>query len=256
MVDRQILQDDPHRPVIRIGDTVRRPMHPWSPTVHELLLHLEKIGFPYAPRLLGIDEENREVLTYVEGESGAAGWSKVVDETGLVAMAHLLRDYHHAVRDFRPRAEAGWAAHPGTFDDGDLVRHGDFGPWNLVWRGTRPISILDWDYAWPGQPIQDVAYALEYVAPFRGDEECARLLRYPAPPDRRRRVELFAGAYGLTTTAGLISEVIGEQRAVWQRARRLAAEGRQPQLAWEESGVLDQAVEHIRWSRANEHLFE
>jgi hypothetical protein len=39
----EVLQDDPHRRVIRIGDTVRRPLHPWSPTIHEILRHLEGI---------------------------------------------------------------------------------------------------------------------------------------------------------------------------------------------------------------------
>jgi len=78
-----MLQDKPHRNVVRIGDTVRRPLQPWSASVHELLLHLEAIGFPYTPRVRGIDDGGREVLTYIDGESGTAGWAKVVDERGL-----------------------------------------------------------------------------------------------------------------------------------------------------------------------------
>jgi hypothetical protein len=256
MVDHQVLQDDPHRRVVRIGDTVRRPVHPWSPTVHELLRHLESVGFPYAPRLLGIDADGREVLTYIDGESGGAAWAKVVEEAGLVAMARLLRDYHDAVRGFRPRAEAGWAGCAGRFGENDLVAHGDFGPWNLVWRGTRPIGILDWDYAWPARPVHDVAYALEYVAPFRDDAFCAQSLHHPAPPDRRRRLEQFAEAYGLTSTDGLVDEVIAQQHQVWLRARQLAAEGRQPQVAWQEAGVLDEVAVRVRWSRAHRHLFD
>jgi hypothetical protein len=31
---------------------------------------------------------------------------------------------------------------------------------------------------------EDLAFALEYVVPFRGDDECIRWLRYPAPPNR------------------------------------------------------------------------
>jgi len=98
-----ILQDDPHRQIVRIGDTVRRPVYPWSASVHLLLQHLSDVGFPYSPRFLGIDEENREVLTYLEGDSGPDGWAKVVDPAGLVAMAELLRDYHAAVRSYRRR---------------------------------------------------------------------------------------------------------------------------------------------------------
>ena len=235
---------------------MRRPLHAWSATVHELLLHLEAVGFPYSPRFLGIDADGREVLTYLDGESGGAGWDGVVQDAGLIAMARLLRDYHDAVRGFRPAAAAGWAAHDGGFDAGELVCHGDFGPWNLVWRGTQPIGILDWDYVWPAPPVHDVAYALEYVAPFRDDRYCRESLHYPAPPDRRRRLETFGAAYGLTTTVGLVDEVIAQQQEVWERARQLAAEGRQPQLTWQESGVLDEAGDRLAWSRANRHLFD
>jgi hypothetical protein len=256
MTEVEVLQDEPHRRVVRVGNTVRRPLHPWSPTIHELLRHLESKGFPYAPRLLGIDAEGREVLTYISGESGAAGWSQVVSDSGLVAMARLLREYHDAVRDFRPVAQLGWAAYHGRPGPDELVSHGDFGPWNLVWRGARPVGILDWDYAWPRPPVHDVAYALEYVAPFRDDRVCVEWLRYPLPPNRLRRIELFASAYGLTSTEGLVDEVIGQQREVLRRTERLAAEGRQPQAAWVQAGVLDEVAGRIRWSRENRHLFE
>ena len=248
-----MLQDKPHRNVVRIGDTVRRPLQPWSASVHELLLHLEAIGFPYTPRVRGIDDEGREVLTYIDGESGTAGWAKVVDERGLVAMARLLREYHDAVRGFRPTAEAGWAGFTGG---GEIVLHGDFGPWNLDWSGTRPIGIIDWDYAWPGRPIHDVAYALEYVVPFRDDELCRRWLAYPDVPDRRRRLELFAEAYGLESSSGLVDEVLAQQQAVWERARRLAARGAQPQAEWQQTGFLDTTADRIRWTRDNRALFE
>ncbi|WP_238010013.1 aminoglycoside phosphotransferase family protein [Dactylosporangium sp. AC04546] len=256
MTGEEVLQDDPHRRVVRIGDTVRRPLHPWSPTIHELLQHLERAGFPHSPRLLGIDADGREVLSFIDGESGGTAWARVAGDAGLVAMARLLRDYHDAVRGFRPAATAGWAAADGTFGAGDLVCHGDFGPWNLVWRGDRPVGILDWDYAWPARPLHDVAYALEYVAPFRDDAVCLASLRHPRPPDRRRRLERFAEAYGLTTTDGLVDEVIAQQEAVLLRARRLAAQARQPQLFWQETGALDRVAQRIAWSRAHRQLFD
>src|SRR5689334_21428206 len=165
MVDHEMLQDKPHRTVVRVGDTVRRPLQPWSAGIHELLLHLEDIGFPHAPRFLGIDDEGREVVSYVGGESGGARWAKVVGDDGLIAMARLLREYHDAVRGFRPVAAHGWAGRAAPQQDDELICHGDFGPWNLVWRGSRPVAVLDWDYAWPSKAIHDVAYALEYVAP-------------------------------------------------------------------------------------------
>lgn len=251
-----MLQDKPHRTVVRVGDTVRRPMQPWSASVHELLRHLEDIGFAHAPRFLGVDDEGREIVSYVDGESGGAGWAKVVEDDGLVAMAQLLRDYHDAVRGFRPVAADGWAGRTAPPEPGELTCHGDFGPWNLVWHGTRPLAVLDWDYAWPARPIHDVAYALEYVAPFRDDETCVRWLSFPAPPDRRRRLEVFAEAYGLTSTEGLVDAVIAQQEAVWERARLLAGQGCQPQAEWQATGFLATTADRIRWSRDNRRLFE
>lgn len=256
MPDYEVLQDDAHRRVVRVDDTVRRPLHPWSATIHELLRHLESVGFPYSPRVHGIDEDGREILTFIAGDSGPAGWARVVDDAGLVAMAHLLREYHEAVPGFRPSSQAPWAGRVGAPQDGEVVCHGDFGPWNLVWRGTRPVGILDWDYAWPNRTVHDIAYALEYVVPFRDDHECMRWLRYPAPPDRRRRLERFAEAYGLTSADGLVDEVIEQQQVVLNRARQLAADGRQPQLSWQADGTLDKRKKWIDWGRRHRHLFE
>jgi aminoglycoside phosphotransferase (APT) family kinase protein len=125
-----------------------------------------------------------------------------------------------------------WADKVGSPAADEVVCHGDFGPWNLVWHGTTPVGILDRDYAWPQPARHDVAYAIEYVAPFRSDEDCARWLRYPAPPDRRARMEIFAEAYGITRFDGLYDAVLGEQEEVAARARHLADAGHQPQAFW------------------------
>ena len=54
---------------IRHGDRVLRPAGPWTPTVHALLRHLERVGFPAAPRVVGdgYDDQGREVLTWLPG---------------------------------------------------------------------------------------------------------------------------------------------------------------------------------------------
>jgi hypothetical protein len=44
-VDEEVLQDEPHRKVVRVGGTVRRPTQPWTPAVHALLRYLEDAGF-------------------------------------------------------------------------------------------------------------------------------------------------------------------------------------------------------------------
>ncbi|GAB3999944.1 hypothetical protein GCM10029992_30210 [Glycomyces albus] len=94
--------------VVRLGDTVRRNTGPWTPAVHALLRHLHTAGFTGAPRPLGIDEHDREVLSFVEGEPGkyplAPHWT--TDET-LVAVGKMLRMFHDAQYSFQPRPGPG-----------------------------------------------------------------------------------------------------------------------------------------------------
>lgn len=84
--------------VVRVGDTVRRANS--GPAVHALLVYLEQVGFPFSPRLLGVDEDGCEVLTYLPGLSGRDGWAHIAPEEGLRAFARLLRAYHDAVAGF------------------------------------------------------------------------------------------------------------------------------------------------------------
>lgn len=245
--------------MVRIGDTVRRPLQPWSPAVHALLRHLEARRFAAAPRFLGVDEQGREVLTHVEGESGPDGWARVVDDDGLVRLAHLLRDYHDAVAGFTPPDGATWcAAPPAGLGPADAIVHGDFGPWNVVWRDGRPVAVIDWDLARPGPRRYDTAYALEYVAPFRGDAECLRWLRYPSPPDRARRLRLFAHAYGPPASDvaadALVDDVLAVQRDGLDVVRRLAEAGRQPQADWVAAGHLDELRARADWTAAHRAL--
>ncbi|MFE6826118.1 aminoglycoside phosphotransferase family protein [Streptomyces sp. NPDC057690] len=256
MSGEEVMQDGAHRRVVRIGDTVRRPVQPWTPTVHALLSHLEKVGFAGAPRPLGIDDKGREVLTYIEGESGPRGWAKVVDGQGLRNLALLLRDFHDACEGFSPPPGATWATGADSPGGDEVVCHGDFGPWNVVWQGDRPVGIIDWDFARRAPRLHDVAYALEYVAPFRDDAECLRWLSHPAPPDRRLRLEHFCRAYGLDSTVGVVDAVIAGQRANAGLVRRLAEQGHEPQATWAADGLLTELDRRIAWSEAHRHLVE
>ena len=52
----------------RSSEGVHRTTGPWTPTVQAFLVHLERVGFGGAPRLLWTDEAGREILTFVEGD--------------------------------------------------------------------------------------------------------------------------------------------------------------------------------------------
>ena len=214
--------------VQRTGAVVRRPANFWTPAVHGLLGHLQAAGFP-APRPLGTEGE-REILTWIDGESGPAGWAKIVPENGLRRWAAFLRRYHDAVADYRPPAGSTWSSGPGTCAPGEIICHCDFGPWNGVWQGERIVGLIGFDHARPAPPLFDIAYALEYAAPFRDDSECLRWLRYPRPPDRRRRIEIFCDTYGIAVPADITGRVAWQQRLVLEHCQALARQGIEPQV--------------------------
>ena len=262
----EVLASGEHRRVVRIGDTVRRTMHPWSPSVHLLLQHLESVGFAAAPRFLGIDDEGREVLSYVEGICGAEGstgpgfgahvWAMVVPDDGLARLARLLRAYHDAVVDFSPPADAAWAVGAGSPRPGEIICHNDIGPWNVVWRRSRPVALIDWDYAAPGVPVDDVAYALWWSVPFASDDECLTWRRFDVPPDRQHRMEVFAAAYGLSGVDDLVDAVIARQRRFRATVVEHAERGIPEAVDEVASGYLNTVDGWISWSESNRHLFD
>lgn len=236
------------RGVRRVGDVVHRPTEFWSPAVHELLLHLEAVRFP-APRLLGVDG-GVELLGWIEGESGPAGWAKIVNDDGLRRWASLLRRYHDVVADFRPSGTSEWSNGTRGCPPGTIVCHGDFGPWNGVWQGEEIVGLLDFDHANPAPSMVDVAYALEYAAPFRDDAECCRWLGYREPPDRRHRIECFCDAYGMAVPHDIVDRVAAEQRRGMEVCASLGRRGVEPQATWVREGYLEIVRARIAWTES------
>ena len=253
--DLEFLSDS-LRVVGRIGTTVVRRTGWWSPAVQALLVHLEEAGFAESVRFLGIDGDGNEVLTYIDGVSGIAAWRKVVPEAGLREYARLIRRYHDAVLGYVPPADAEWMTERHALRPGEIVTHGDVGPWNLVWQGDTAVGLLDWDLAGPRPPIHDVAYALEYSAPFRSDEDAMAQIGFAEPPDRAARVRTFAEAYGLESTEGLVDAVLAEQEATLRYTLALAERGLHPHSEWIANGFVAAQEARIAWTRDNRALFD
>ena len=245
-----------NRSIVRVGDTVHRPIEWWTPAVHELLNYLERSGFKYSPRVLGFDDKGREILSFIKGESGKEGWKKIVTDNGLRKYAKLLREYHDAVADFRPSGDSEWAYSKGGVKDGEIIYHGDFGIWNIVWEDDVPVGIVDWDMALPAKPRYDFLYALEYSAPFRDDKTTIEHHHFSEVPDRKQRIEVFAEAYGLTDLGHIVDDVATMQRKVGTYEAYLAKRGLQPQVDWVANGDLAEVEKHAKWTEENRHLFE
>lgn len=132
--------------VVRVGDTVRRPVGPHSPFVHRLLRHLEDVGTDGAPRLLGIDAKGREILSFQHGEVVTAFRARDWSSAQITAAAHLLRRLHDAT--------AGTRITGGE----ETVCHNDFSPLNVTFVDGLPVRVFDFDQAAPGPRTRDLAY--------------------------------------------------------------------------------------------------
>ncbi|MEU6725631.1 phosphotransferase [Nonomuraea wenchangensis] len=179
--------------VVRVGDTVRRPVSTSTPAVHALLRHLEAAGFAGAPRVVGsgIDGYGRQVLSYLPGVTGVRAAS--VQDDALGRLGRLLRDYHDATRGFPLRME-GWEG--GSNDDRapEVVGHCDLSPANVVFRGDVPYGMIDFDLARPTTRLFDVVTTLRHWAPLADPVDRHPLLR---KVDVGERVRIFCDAYGV-----------------------------------------------------------
>ncbi len=116
--------------------------------MHSLLRHLEEVGFEGAPRVLGFDDQNREVLTHLPSEP-AARWS----DEALIGAAQLVRRLHDALADFVPPPGAVWRCPSiGRRAPDGPIGHNDLQPANTVYAGGLPYGFIDWDRPAPPLP--------------------------------------------------------------------------------------------------------
>ena len=132
----------------RVGRTVRRPTGPWTPAVHELLTYLAEQGLRGVPELHGLDDEGREVLTYVEGR-GVPVDSEVVLENVLTEAVAWLRDFHDIVEGFRPDGPREWRGGVAELEPGQIICHHDPGAYNWIIQSGHFVAMVDWDMAGP-----------------------------------------------------------------------------------------------------------
>lgn len=234
--------------VVRRGGTVRRPVGPWTPTVHSFLRHLDAVGFDGCPRVVGI-EDDVEILSFIDGDVAVdplwqpGGGFRLPDfartDDALVAAGRLLRRLHQAADGFDPPS-SGFRFHPHPRLPDEVISHGDIGPWNTVYRDGVPVAFIDWDSCQPIDPIVDVALAAWAFVPLAPAD---RLIDSGFPPalDIGRRLRLFVDAYGLATPWAVLPAL--------QRARLVGAERVRfwPINADDAAAALDIVAADLRW---------
>lgn len=191
--------------VVRVGDTVRRPAGPWTPTVHALLTHVRRAGVHEVPEPLGLDDQGRESLTFQPGVVGGYPLPDWLWAPEIVSGAgRLLRRFHDATTSFdRPGAVWQLPRH----EPAEVICHNDVAPYNLVFVDGGLTGVIDLDTASPGPRIWDLAYLAYRLVPYVGDAGSAA----PVGSDREARLDQLIAAYGMPFTREDVSATMIER---------------------------------------------
>lgn len=250
----QVLAETGVTRVVRVGDTVRRPVRPFTATVHAFLRHLWDQGVDFVPEPLGYDDQGREVLRYVPGDvpvEPLPAWA--TGEEVLVQLARLIRRLHDAAAGWDAPPDAVWGSIPGVspvplwplFDAPELVAHQDYCPGNVVFRDGLPRGIIDFDLARPTTRVADCVNALYWWVPLLHPLDRPPSL---AEADAARRVRIFADAYGLNDQQRRELVPVAVARAKNAHvSMRAAAEVDPVFKRWWDEGVKDRMPRAETW---------
>ena len=166
---------------VRIGDTVRRQRGFWTPAVHALLEYLDG-RIAGIPRVLGEDEQGREVLSYLHGRVVDVDTELLTDDQ-LVSLLAWTRELHDVVAGF---------SHPGPWrffpvSEPTLICHNDIAPYNSCFAGDEVAGVFDWDLAGPSTPLFELAFIAW---------NCVPLFRDIGADAAAQRLDLIAASYG------------------------------------------------------------
>lgn len=207
---------------VLIDGVVHKPASPWTGSVHAVLRHLEAAGFDAAPRALGFDDQGREMVTYLPGETigdrdPSPGWASA--DSMLTQVGRWLRQVHDLTADFAAPADECWFI-GGTTGPGLIIGHQDAAPFNAVVDGDRLVGFCDWGIAGPSTREWDLALSAMSWVPLASPYDGSPLSNDDIS-ERSRRLDLFLDAYGYDSDRRDFADVVA------QRARRQAGVIRQ-----------------------------
>ncbi len=238
--------------VVRVGDTVRRPMGPHSELVHRLLGQLEEADVDCVPRFLGIDEQGREILSWIEGEVAGRPWPDwVADPERATSVARLLRRLDDALvhiglpDDTAVRSWPSGAPEP-VGPVASFLGHRHVAPENTVFRDGRAVALLDFDLTSPSSRVDEVVNLLLWWAGWMAPEDRNPVFQGVDPGERGR---LLVDTYGLSDEEKewVVPVAISAAQQSWHWMKHRAEDqGGGWRRMWDE-GVGDQIRRREHW---------
>ncbi len=257
-VEEPLAGGDVTEGVVRVGDTVRRPVSGVSESVRRVLGHLESVRFAGAPRFHGIDAKDRDILDFIAGEVAGRPWPAWVADPGRIAsVARLVRAFDDAME---PLGVPSWATAlqrpdvpgmPASIAEAPtLVAHLDITPENVVFRDGRAAALIDFDLIRPATRAEEVANLLLWWGGWMPEADREDASRHVDPIEAGA---LIVETYGLDAAArSTLVEISinGADRSWFLMKSRAEMFGGGWQRMWEE-GVGDRILRRAQWLRDN-----
>jgi Ser/Thr protein kinase RdoA (MazF antagonist) len=120
--------------------------------------------------------------------------------------AKLIRKLHSAAAGFAP-AITSYRFDPRPPQPGEIISHGDLGPWNTVYRAGIPVAFIDWDSAGPVGSLADLAAAAWTFVPLAPPGQLSEAGFDPLA-DLPARLRAFVDAYGLADRKAILPELL------------------------------------------------
>jgi hypothetical protein len=250
MNDEVVLTGGEVNRVTRKGNTVYRSGGPWVPAVQSLLQHLQDTGFDLAPLPLGVADDGREMISFLPGDvMPREKWRpEMLTDDAVVQAGTMLRRLHAATVDLVLPADTVWRGGQSGKRRGQIVRHGDLGPWNTLWEGCRLTGLIDWDFAEPGHAITDLAQMALYFVPLRGAEH-ARSCGIDTVQELPHRLRVLCATYGEFTMYEVVREIERLQLSAMKDIEERAEAGLYPWTMFRENGENARTVVEVAWLR-------
>lgn len=213
--------------VVKIENTVRRVTSENSEFVHKLLKLLEYKNYPYAPRLLGIDDKGREILTFVDGKTVSVN----LNDEQLKKIVLMIKQLHDTT------------AGSELCGNMEVITHCDLAPWNTIIKDNEIIGFIDFDGSQPGKRVDDLAYFLWTFLEL-GSVNTDNVKQF-------KRIKMLCDIYGFKSIKELVDAILEQQYKVLSIRNAMIEDGKNIEFNKERINLIKNQIDWIENNRNN-----
>ena len=225
--------------VRRKGDVVRRPWNPQSEAILQVFRRLGDRRVQGIPQILGRTRDFVE-LRYIEGAPVLRPWpAEVKTDAWLKQLGNWLAVYHQAIEGFELRNGARFIWGPDTPAAGMIVCHGDLGPWNFLHVAGNLTGVIDWDLAYFGPALDNLAHLATEMVPLREPRK-DNMGKDISRSQRMHRLEVLLDAFGNVNPSELLQHTLDWYQRLIKETESYAQRGVAPFDDFVKRGFLEE----------------